>query len=222
MKRRMIGFLVAVLALAVVAVGTAVAAEPNPPPKSQANGQTKVLICHKTSSTTNPYVAVQVPTKQITNHTGHGAHPGDILTGVPQTKAAARTFCRAQRSLTPTRGGSESTSTLTSSAPTALNGTNLSVRARLGQGQVCLSATLTTTPAGRSITVTSVTLQQGTSTPITLSLTPALPRTGTSPLQLSGCATVDRAVVKALLQGTSSFTLTITTSSPAATLTATL
>jgi hypothetical protein len=218
MKRNITVLLAALLALVAVAAGTAFAKGPNPHP----NGQTKVWICHKTSSTTNPFAAVQIPMRQITNHTGHGAHPGDILTGVPQTKAGARTFCRAQRTLTPTRGGTEKTSTLTSSAPTALNGSDLSLRLRLGQGQVCLSVMLTTTPAGGSITVTSVTLQQGSNAPITLNLTPALPRTGASPLQLSGCATLDRAVVKALLQGTSSFTLTITTSSPAATLAGTL
>ena len=67
-----------------------------------------------------------------------------------------------------------------------------------------------------------MTLKQGSNAPITLNLTPALPKTGTSPLQLSGCATLDRAVVKALLKGSATFTVTITTTSPAATLTATL
>jgi hypothetical protein len=214
MKRTLIGVFAGVLALAALAAaGTASG-------KDSAN--TKIWICHKTSSAKNPYVAMRIPTKQITNNTGHKRHPADILTGVPQTKSGARTFCRTQSALTPTRGGKPVTATLISSAPAALNGTGLTLRLRLGQGQVCLSATLTTTPAGGSITVTSVTLQQGANAPITLNLTPALPQTGTSPLQLSGCATLDRAIVKALMKGTSSFTLRITTSTPAATLTATL
>ncbi len=217
MKRTIIGLVVAVLSLAIVA-GTAFGQGPKP----RTSGNQKIWICHKTSATTNPYVAVQIPMKQVTNHTGHATHPGDILAGVPQTRTAAKAFCKAQRALTPTRGGKEMTATLTSSVPTALNATDFALRARLGQGQVCLSATLTTTPAGGTITVSSVTLQQGANAPITLNLTPALPKTGTSPLQLSGCATLERAVVKALLKGTSTFTLTITTTTPAATLTATI
>jgi hypothetical protein len=218
MKRMIIGFVSAAVVLATVAVGTAVAKKP---PGPQTTGKTKVWICHKTSSKTNPYVAIRIPVKQVTTHTGFGASASAILAGVPQTASAARAFCRAQRLLTPTSGGTAMESTLTSSAPTVLNGTGLALHARLGQGQVCLSATLTTTPAGGTVTVSSVTLQQGTGTPTTLNLTPALPQTGTSPFHLAGCATLDRAIVKALLKGTTSFTLTITTTTPAATLTAT-
>ncbi len=114
MKRTIIGLLAAALALATIAVGTAVAKGPN----AQPNGQTKVWICHKTRAATNPYVAVRIPMKQITNHTGHATHPSDILTGVPQTRAGAKAFCKAQIALAPTRGGKEMTATLTSSAPT--------------------------------------------------------------------------------------------------------
>src|SRR5438093_8237789 len=108
--------------------------------------------------------------KQITNHTGHAPHPVDILTGVPQTSAGAKAFCKAQTALAPTRGGKALTATLTSSLPAALSATNFALHVRLGQGQVCLSATLTTTPAGGTITVSSVTLKQGANAPLTLAL----------------------------------------------------
>jgi hypothetical protein len=223
MKRAIIGLVTALVALAVVATGTALAKKP---PSPQTNGQKKVWICHKTSAAKNPYVAVQVPMRQITTHTGHGAHPMDIInapnatTPVPQTKAAARAFCRAQGALTATKGGREVGGTVTSniSGLTA----NVSLRLRVGQGQVCLSATFTTAaPLGSSLTINSpITLQQGSNAPVTLTLAGVtLPMTGTSPVHLAGCATLSRDVVKSLLQGKSTFTLSIPTS--AGTVTAT-
>jgi hypothetical protein len=223
MKRFITALLVAVLALAAVATSAALAKKP---PNPQTNGQKKVWICHKTSAVKNPYVAVQVPMRQITNHTGHGAHAADIVnatgatTPVPQTKAAARAFCRAQQALTATKGGKETSGTVTSNI--AGLAADISLRLRLGQGQVCLSATFTTSaPLGTSLTINSpITLQQGSNTPLTLNLAGVtLPMTGTSPVHLAGCATLSRAIVKALLQGTSAFTLSIPTS--AGTVTAT-
>jgi hypothetical protein len=214
MKRAFIG-VVALLALAAVATATAFAKKP-----PIAQSQQKVWICHKTSSAKNPYAAVRVPMRQRTNGTGHGAHPADIWTGVPQAKSTARAFCRAQQALTATKGGKQLVGTVTSTIAGLTS--NISLRVRLGQGQVCINATFATAaPLGSTLTINSpITLQQGSGTPITLTLSGVtLPMTGTSPVQLAGCTTLNRNVVKALLQSTSPFTLSIPTS--AGTVTAT-
>ena len=65
------------------------------------------------------------------------------------------------------------------------------------------------------ITVSGIKLMQGTTTLATLNLSTLSPLTSaTSPLQLSGCANVDRSLVKQVLQS-SSLTIQVTTSSPA-------
>jgi hypothetical protein len=209
MKRQITSLVAALLVVAAVMAGTGLAKKPPGTQSAQ-----KVWICHKTSAAKNPYVAVRIPMSQLTNHTGHWTHAGDIVTGVPQTsRAAARAFCRAQQALTATKGGKGVRGTVTSTI--AGLSSNVSLRLRLGQGQVCVDATFTTSaPLGSSLTINSpITLQQGSGTPITLTLSGVtLPMTATSPVHLAGCATLNRDLVKALLKGTSTFTLSIPTS----------
>ena len=209
MKRPITSLVAALLVVAAVAAGAALAKKPPGTQSAQ-----KVWICHKTSSAKNPYAAVRIPASQLTNHTGHWRHAGDIVTGVPQTsKAAARAFCRAQPALTVKKGGKGVSGTVTSNIAGLT--ADVALRLRLGQGQVCINATFTTSaPLASSLTINSpITLQQGSGTPITLSLSGVtLPITGTSPVHVTGCATLSRDIVKALLQGTSTFTLSIPTS----------
>jgi len=210
--------LAALLALAAVGAGTALAKKP-PHPGTAANGK-KVWICHKTHSTKNPYVAIRIPAKQIANLNGHGApQMGDIVNAtptatspVPQTRQAARAFCRSLGPLTPTKGGQSVTSTLTASTGATVSGTDLSVRLRLGQAQICVSATITSTTTPTSpVTVTGISLTQGTTTTNLSGFTSPLPTSATSPVHLATCAPLSRTTVLSILKGTST-TLTIMTS----------
>jgi hypothetical protein len=215
-KRILISF-AACLALAAGA-GTALAKKP-PQPSNAASGK-KVWICHRTHSAKNPYVAIRIPAKQLANLNGHGApQMGDIVNAtptatspVPQTASAARAYCRSLGLLTPTKGGKESTGTLTAASGATVSGSGLSVRLRLGQAEICISATITstTTPAS-PITVTGISITQGSTTTNLTGFTSALPTNATSPVHLATCAPLSRTIVKSILKGTST-TLTIMTS----------
>jgi hypothetical protein len=158
-------------------------------------------------------VAVTVGTSALKTHIAH--HQDLIGASVPQgttraRQAAARAFCARLPVLTATRGGEAKSTNLTSTTVGLTGSTN--VRARLGQGQLCLKLTVssTTTP----ITVSAIKILQGTTTLATLDLStlPSL-SSATSPLQLSGCVNVTRSLVKQLLTG-SGMTLRVETSSP--------
>jgi hypothetical protein len=206
MKGFSISFTIALFALATAIAGTAIA---KPPPRPAS--ASKVNICHFTGK---KYVAITVSARAQQTHVQHHQ---DVMGGtVPQgttkaRKAAARAFCAALPVLTPTRGGKALSATLTSTTA-GLTG-SIDVRARVGQGQLCLKLTVssTTTP----ITVSGITVLQGTTTLATLNLATLSPLTSaTSPLQLSGCVNLSRSLVKQVLQ-TTGLTLQVTTSSPA-------
>ena len=215
--KRMFLLLAAIVLVAAVGTGTALAAKPPHPPQA-ANGK-KVWICHRTHSTKNPYVAILIPAKQLVNMNGHGAPAmGDIVNAtptatspVPQTRTAARAFCRSLGPLTPRKGGHAVSGTLTPAAGATVSGANLSVRLRLGQAEICISATLTstTTPAS-PISVSGITLTQGATVTTLSNFTSPLPANATSPAKLATCAPLSRAIVKSILTGTPT-TLTIVT-----------
>ena len=213
MKRFAISACTALLALATVVAGTAMATQP---PTVSAK---KVNICHFTGK---KYVALTVGKSAMQTHVQH--HQDILGAPVPQgttkaKKAAARTFCAALPVLSPTQGGKPMSANLTS-ATVGLTG-SVDTRARLGQGQLCLNLTVnsTTTP----ITVSGITILQGATTVATLNLTTLGTLTSaTSPLHVSGCVNVTRSIVKQVLQ-TSGLTVQVATSSPAGgTLTGTL
>jgi hypothetical protein len=217
MKRITISLVVALLALATALVGTAAAKKP---PKPSPTTTKKQNICHFTGK---KYVAITVSKNAVTTHMTH--HQDLIgLAVVPQgtkkaQKAAARAFCAALPILTTTRGGTPLTPTVTSSS-TAVTGA-LDLRARLGQGQLCLSLTVNSTTV--PITLSDVKVLSATNATIaTLDLSSLGSLTSTtSPLHVSGCVDVQRALVKQILK-TTGLKIQATLSSPAATLTATL
>src|SRR3954471_13024377 len=183
-----------VLAVAVAFAGAALAKQP---PKTA--GANKANICHFTGK---KYVALTVGKSALATHTAH--HQDLIGAPVPQgttraRQAAARSFCAKLPVLTATRGGEARAASLTSTTVGLTGSTN--VRARLGQGQLCLKLTVTSTTT--PVTVSAIKLMQGTTTLATLDLSTLSSLTGTtSPLQLSGCANVNRSLVKQLLSGT--------------------
>jgi hypothetical protein len=199
--KRTIGMAALVVAALAATIAAPVGATPAPGKKT--------TICHFTGK---KYVAITVSTKKAMAQ--HVAHHSDITTGVPTGNKAARTFCASQTALTPTRGGKKLAPSLTTST-SGLSGT-LNLRLRLGQGDVCLSGTITSN--GGSVTVSSLTLTPTSGAPVNVNLA-GLTLSGASPLTLSGCSTLSRTVVKSLLQ--SGGTATLTTSTPAGTLTGT-
>lgn len=228
MKRSLI-VVAATAVLAAIAAGAALATKPPHPkvphPGTAANGK-KVWICHRTHSARNPYVAIRIPAKQLANGIGHGAaRMEDVMnatataaTPVPQTRAAARAYCKSLGPLTTRKGGHELNGTLTASSGATLTGTNLIARLRRGQAELCLAATITSTTSP-TITVTAISLTQGATTTTLSGFTTPLPVAAASPVQLATCAPLSRTLVASILTGTAT-TLTISTS--AGNLTATL
>jgi hypothetical protein len=206
MKRFILVLVIALSAVATALAGIAAAKQPPKPVNTK-----KVNICHFTGK---KYVALTVSGSALQTHIQH--HQDVIGAPVPQgttkaKKAAARAFCAALPVLSATRGGKALSATLTSTTA-GLTG-SLDVRARLGQGQLCLALTVNSTTV--PVTVSGVTIMQGTTTLATLDLSTLGSLTSaTSPLQASGCVNVTRALVKQVLQ-TSGLTLQVTTSSPA-------
>jgi hypothetical protein len=206
MKRLVLGLVISLSAVATALTGIAAAKQP---PK-QVNGK-KVNICHFTGK---KYVALTVSKSALQTHVQH--HQDVLGATVPQgttkaQKAAARAFCAALPVLSATHGGKKLSATLTSTTA-GLTG-SLDVRARLGQGQLCLALTVNSTTV--PITVSGATIMQGTTTLATLNLSTLGSLTSaTSPLHASGCVNVDRSLVKQVLQ-TSGLTVQVSTSSPA-------
>src|SRR3954452_8009724 len=170
MKRSTLALTAALVALAAATAGTAVA-------KQQPANAKKTNICHFTGK---KYVAVTVSTKAAMQ--AHVQHHQDMIGApVPQgttnaKAAAARAFCAKLPVLTATRGGNPLSATLAST--TAGISGSIGTAARLGQGQICLklSITSTTTP----ITVSGIKILQATTTLAALDLSTLTSLTGTS------------------------------------------
>lgn len=207
MKRLTLSLAVALVAAATALSGIAAAKQPPKPPVNPK----QVNICHFTGK---KYVALTVGQSALQTHLQH--HQDLMGASVPQgttkaKKAMARAFCAALPVLSPTRGGKAHSATLTSTTA-GLTG-SIDVRARLGQGQLCLTLAVNSTTV--PITVSGITIMQGTTTLATLNLSTLGSLTSaTSPLDAKGCVNVDRNVVKQVLQ-TPGLTLQVATSSPA-------
>src|SRR4029453_17977899 len=139
MKRVMLGLAIALLAIA--AAGTAWGKQPPKPTNAK-----KVNICHFSGK---KYVALTVSKSALQTHVQH--HQDVIGAPVPQgttkaRKAAAPPFCATLPVLSATRGGKALSASLTSTTA-GLTG-SIDVRARLGQGQLCVKLTVNsaTTP----------------------------------------------------------------------------
>jgi CHRD domain len=195
--------LLAALALTAVAATATTNAQPS----------TKRWICHKADE--NQYVAIRVGSRaQLRGHMCHG----DISAGVPQTRAAARAFCRAQ-TITPTRGGRRVDATLTPVAPNTTGSGSFTFRAAQGRETLCWSLTVENLAASAG-TVTMAHIHgplPSTAIFIGLTLSPtqlanlnaSLSSTGRA--SVSGCETVDRAKVRQLLRNLDDFYVNVHT-----------
>ena len=174
---------------------------------------TKRWICHKADE--NQYVAIRVRSKaQLRGHMRHG----DNSAGVPQTRATARAFCRAQ-TITPTRGGQRNDATLTPVAPNTTGGGSFTFRAAQGRETLCWSLTVQNLAAAAG-PVTMAHIHgplPSTAIFIGLTLSPtqlanlnaSLSSTGRA--SVSGCETVDRAKVRQVLRNLDDFYVNVHT-----------
>lgn len=187
MKR--FGLLLVVLALAGTALTTAVAA----------THAAKKAICHRTSSSTNPYTKLTLSAAALATHLKK--HPADIY---PAPKGGC------PKTLLSTTGGTAFDITLTgeqeSPAGDPVGNGTATVRLRSGQAQACYKVTvknLGTAAAAMHIHSGAA----GTSGPVVIPLaTPGSDGTA------AGCATTTRALVAQILANPGSFYLNVHTS----------
>lgn len=189
MKR--LGFLLAVVLLAGVALTTA-----------SARTNVTRTICHRTASTTTPYVKLRVT---ATTLRAHVKHPADIIPapsgGCPKTV------------LTPTSGGRAFPVALTGEveAPAGdpvATGT-ATTRLRAGQGQLCYQVAARNLPPAAAAHIHRA--AAGSAGPVVVPL-----RTPNAAGAASGCATAARTLVKAILADPASFYVNVhTTEFPA-------
>lgn len=195
--------LLVVLALTAVAVTATTNAQPS----------TKRWICHKADE--NQYVAIRVRTRaQLRGHMRHG----DISAGVPQTRTAARAFCRAQ-TITPTSGGRRTGTTLTPVAPNTSGGGSFAFRAAQGRETLCWSLTVQNLAASAGAVTMAHIHGPLPSTAIFIGLTLSPTQlanlnaslTSTGRATVSGCETVERAKVRQLLRNLDDFYVNVHT-----------
>jgi hypothetical protein len=195
------------LLAAVVLTAVAASATTNAQPS------TKRWICHKADD--NQYVAIRVRSRaQLRGHMRHG----DVSAGVPQTRAAARAFCRAL-TITPTRGGQRNDATLTPVAPNTTGGGSFTFRAAQGRETLCWSLTVQNLAASAgAVTMahihgplpsTAIFIGFTLSPTQLASLNASLSSTGRA--SVSGCETVDRAKVRQLLRNLDDFYVNVHT-----------
>ena len=168
------------------------AAPTNTPPS-------KLTICHKTGSSTNPYRRITVSSRAVTNPNsasgkvlrGHMGHAGDlILPGAPACPAGAGKGAQ----------GAKLTATLQPAAPATSGSGTATVTIRLGKNELCFTLTV----SGLT-NVTAAHIHRGSTGAIVVPLT--APTSGTS----SGCVTVEKALLREILANPGAFYINVHT-----------
>jgi hypothetical protein len=180
-----------------IVVGTAACPSPTLTPAPTTTTPTKITICHKTGSTTNPYRRITVSSRAVTNPNspagkvlrGHMGHTGDILMpGAAACPSGTQTDqgVKLTANLAPVQGATGSGSA--------------TVTIRLGTSRLCSTLTVTD--------VTNVTvahIHRVSTGAIVVPLT--APTTGTA----SGCTTVEKALLKEILGNPDAFYVNVHT-----------
>ena len=155
-------------------------------------------VCHRTTSTTRPYVKMSVTAATLRRHTRHAA---DII---PAPRVCPRSILR------PTSGGTAVSIRLGGETEVPAGdpvGTgSATVRLRRGQGQICfvLNATNITLPAAAAHIHRGA---AGANGPVVITLRPPAAGGGAS-----GCVAVTRTLVRQLLASRASFYVNVHTS----------
>lgn len=173
-----------------IVVGTAACPSPTLTPAPTTTPPTKITICHKTGSTTNPYRRITVSSRAVTNPNspagktlrGHMGHTGDILMpGVAACPPGTQNDqgIKLTATLAPVQGASGSGSA--------------TVTIQMGMSRLC--ATLTV----KDVAATAAHIHRVLTGAIVVPLT--APTTGTA----SGCTTVEKALLQEIVRNPEAF-----------------
>jgi len=182
-----------------VVVGTAACPSASATPSPTSTPPSKITICHKTGSSTNPYRRITVSSRAVTNPSsqsgktlrGHMGHTGDlILPGAPACPAGAAKPAQ----------GVKLTATLQPAAPATTGSGTATVTIRLGKQELCFTLTVS------GLTdVTAAHIHRVSTSAIVVPLT--APTSGTS----SGCVTVEKALLQEILANPGAFYVNVHT-----------
>jgi CHRD domain len=181
-----------------VVAGAAACPSPNLTPAPTSTPPTKMTICHKTGSASNPYRRITVSSRALTNPNsksgkvlrGHMGHTGDIV--------AAGTATCPSGSAQQNPGG-KLTSTL-QPVQGATGSGNASFTIGVGQTRLCYTLTV----SGLT-NVTAAHIHRVSTGAIVVPLT--APTSGTS----SGCITVERALLREIMRNPGAFFVNVHT-----------
>jgi CHRD domain len=182
-----------------IVVGTAACPAASATPAPTNTPPSKLTICHRTGSSTNPYRRITVSSRAVTNPSsasgkvlrGHMGHAGDlILPGAPACPAGAGKGAQ----------GVKLTATLQPAAPATTGSGTATVTIRLGQNELCFTLTV----SGLT-NVTAAHIHRGSTGAIVVPLT--APTGGTS----SGCVTVEKALLQEILANPGAFYVNVHT-----------
>jgi hypothetical protein len=181
-----------------IVIGTAACPSPTATPSPSSTAPTKIAICHKTGSATNPYLRIMVSSRAVTNPNsssgkilrGHMRHAGDLL--LPGASA-----CPSASS----QNGVKLTADLKPVAGAAGSG-SAAITVRLGPSRLCFTLTV----SGLT-NVTAAHIHRVSTGAIVVPL--AAPTTGTS----TGCVTVDKALLREILGDPGAFYVNVHTMS---------
>jgi hypothetical protein len=182
-----------------IVVGTAACPSASATPAPTSTPPSKITICHKTGSSTNPYRRITVSSRAVTNPDsqsgkvlrGHMGHAGDlILPGAPACPTGAAKGAQ----------GVKLTATLQPAAPATTGSGTATVTIQLGKKQLCFTLTVSGLTG-----VTDAHIHRGSSGAIVVPLT--APTSGTS----SGCVTVEKALLQEILASPAAFYVNVHT-----------
>lgn len=181
-----------------IVVGTAACPSPTLTPAPTTTPPTKITICHKTGSTSNPYRRITVSSRAVTNPNspagnvlrGHMGHTGDLL--MPGAAACP--------SGTQTNQGVKLTANL-EPVQGATGSGSATVTIRIGMSGLCSTLTV------NGVTdVTAAHIHRVSTGAIVVPLT--APTTGTA----SGCTTVEKALLQEIVRNPDAFYVNVHTS----------
>jgi CHRD domain len=181
-----------------IVVGTAACPSATLTPAPTSTPPTRITICHKTGSTTNPYRRITISSRAVTNPSsssgkvlrGHMGHTGDLL--MPGAAACP--------SGTQTNQGAKLTANLQPVAGATGSG-SASVTIQLGQSRLCHTLTVT-----GLVNVTAAHIHRVSTGAIVVPLT--TPTSGSS----SGCTTVESALLREIIRSPGTFYVNVHTS----------
>jgi CHRD domain len=180
-----------------VVVGTAACPAATLTPQPTGTPATRITICHKTGSSTNPYRRITVSSRAVTNPSsppgqvlrGHGRHAGDLLLpgNVACPSGTPGQGIKLSATLQPVQG--------------ATGSGNATFTIRLGRSNICHTLTVT-----GLTNVTAAHIHRVSTQAVVVPLT--TPTTGSS----TGCGTAERALLREILGSPGAFYVNVHTS----------